>query len=136
MEICRGKNHLNASLDKIMKRNGEGVCLRLKDAAHRCGKKDDLLKVKPLDEDDVRVDSATVVSSEEGVDRMTSLQCTYQGCPFSIRDGYTEKERLGFRTLFPRGTLITFTFMGLQFEKLRNKDVPRFPVYVRIKSKF
>ena len=136
MQICRDKNHLNAFVKEIINRNGEGVCLRLKDAAHRSGKKDDLLKVKPYIEDDVRVVGATVVQSKEGVDRMTSLQCNYQGCPISIRTGYKEKERLEFRTLFPRGTLITFKYQSLQWEERRQQKVVRFPVYVRIKSKF
>ena len=136
MQICRDQNHLDEYLTEIINRNGEGVCLRLKDAAHRSGKKDDLLKVKPYVEDDVRVVGAVYVQSEEGVDRMTSLQCVYQGCPFSIKNGYKEKERLGFRTLFPRGTLITFEYQTLLHEEKRDRHVPRFPKFLRIKSTF
>lgn len=117
-----------SQLAQVVARKGEGVMLRQPHSVWTPNRSPDLVKVKPLDDDE-----GTVVGFVPGNGRwegmVGSLSVEWKGKRFDC-GGLTERERVldsnGQSKHFPPGTLVTFSYNGLT-----NDGIPRFPRYFR-----
>ena len=114
---------LDAALDKVLARGGEGLMLHRGDARYHAGRSDDLLKLKPYDDAEARV---TAINPGQGrlEGLMGSLDVrTPDGREFAIGSGFTDAERADPP---PVGSWITYRYNGETATGL-----PRFARFLR-----
>lgn len=119
---------LQAKLAEVVAGGGEGLMLHRADAPYLTGRRDVLLKLKPL-----RDAEATVVAHLPGKGRLSGLLGalrveTPAGVRFDLGTGFSDAER---RAPPPVGTLVTY-----QYRELGKGGVPRFANYLRRRVDF
>jgi len=124
--LCRGNEHLQQELDRIMQLGGEGVMLRQPDSRYESGRSATLLKVKRFLDAEARV-----IGYEPGKGRHKGRlgAVTVQlpnGTRFSVGSGFTDAERESPPTI---GSVVTF-----RYQELSDGGVPRFPTFVRVRN--
>ena len=115
---------LMAMLARVVASGGEGLMLHHAQAPYRAGRSDDLLKVKPYQEDEARVIAR--LPGRGKYERMLGslLVETTDGKRFRIGSGFTDAERAAPP---PIGSIVTFKYHG------RTKNgLPRFASFLRI----
>lgn len=122
---CRGKEHVEQELERIVQQGGEGVMLRNPKAPYEHGRTKNLLKYKRWHDAE-----ATVVGYVDGkgkhIGRLGALKCVMipSGKEFKIGTGFKDTERQNH--LYPIGSTITYSYA-----ELTNDGLPRFPKYLR-----
>ncbi len=125
-EICTGIADIDARLDVLEQQGGEGLMLRSPNSAYTSGRTNDLLKVKRFKDAE-----AIMVGFEPGKGRhkgrVGALICELSdGTRFNIGTGMSDAER---ETPPAMGTIVTF-----RYQELTDGGVPRFPVFLRVRS--
>ncbi len=114
---------LQGFLDAIIAIGGEGLMLRRIGSYYQPGRSDDLLKVKPLQDDE-----ATVVAHLPGEGKFAGMLGSLlvrhaDGREFKLGSGFTNAQR---ETPPPVGSLVTFQYSGLT-----RTGLPRFARFYR-----
>ena len=116
---------LMKEFEKIIADGGEGLMLHKKDALYKKGRSNDLLKLKKyLDAE------ATVLGYKEGKGKFKGMMGSLKvkndaGIIFYIGSGFRNEERKSPPAI---GSRVTF-----RYQSLTKNDVPRFPVFIRIR---
>ncbi len=123
--VCRGPNHLQTELDRIIALGGEGIMLRQPGSRYESGRSATLLKVKRFLDAEARV-----IGHQPGTGRhkgrLGALAVVLpDGTEFAVGTGLTDRER---ENPPPIGSIITF-----RYQELSDRGVPRFPSFVRIR---
>lgn len=118
-------SQLKYDLERITALGAEGLVVRKPDVPYHSGRSDDDLKVKQYQDAE-----CTVIAYKEGKGKYTgktgSLQCqTLSGLDFYIGSGLSDKQRESPPKI---GSVITFKYYGLT-----KNDIPRFPVFMRVR---
>ncbi|ASK34438.1 DNA ligase [Alcanivorax sp. N3-2A] len=116
---------LMSRLRKVLASGGEGLMLHRADAAYHGYRSDDLLKLKPYQDDDARV-----VAYLPGNGKYTGMLGALvvaddNGRQFRIGTGFSDKERARPP---PVGSVITYQYRGRT-----SSGLPRFPSFLRIR---
>jgi len=118
--------HLKMALDKVTSLGGEGLVVRKPNIPYLTGRSNQSLKVKHYQDTE-----CTVIAHKEGrgkyAGKVGSLHCQLpSGLTFYIGSGLSDKQRQ-----YPPkiGSIITFKYYGLT-----NNNIPRFPVFLRIRQ--
>lgn len=116
---------LKSDLKRITALGGEGLVVRKPETQYHSGRSDDDLKVKQYQDAE-----CTVIAYKEGkgkyIGKTGALQCKLvSGLTFFIGSGLSDQQRK-----FPPeiGSIITFKYYGLT-----QNDIPRFPVFMRMR---
>lgn len=125
-EPCRDLAHLRAELDRVTQLGGEGLMLRQPGSSYVAGRSATLLKVKRFLDAEARV-----IGHEPGAGRhrgrLGALRVELpNGVQFAVGSGFTDRQREQPPAI---GATITF-----RYQKLSDRDVPRFPTFVRIRD--
>jgi DNA ligase-1 len=115
-------------LEEVVNGGGEGLMLHRAGSSYGTGRNDDLLKLKPWQDDE-----AVVVGHEPGKGRLAGvvgalLMEMPDGKRFRLGSGLTDAER---RNPPPRGTRVTY-----RYTELTAAGLPRFPRYWRVHQGF
>jgi len=120
--LCRGRGHLESTLQRIEKSGGEGVMLRKPQSSYVFKRSQSLLKVKTFLDMDARVVGHEIATTGKHKRKVGTLICEADGMQFRCGSGLSDAQRLDPP---PIGCLITVKY----FEMTKNKK-PRFPTYV------
>ena len=125
-EECKGADHLQSCLEKVLATAGEGLMLRCPKSQYEGKRSSTLLKVKKFDEME-----AKVTGHEKGKGRLSELtgklQCELpSGIDFKVGSGLTDRDRTNPPKI---GSIITVKHQGLT-----TGGKPRFPVFFRVRS--
>lgn len=116
---------LDARLDAIVDAGGEGLMLHHRDARHRIGRSDDLLKYKRHDDAEARVVGHTPGQGKyEGMLGALIVERP-DGLRFRLGTGFTDAQRAAPP---PIGSWVTYRYNGLT-----TNGVPRFARFLRIR---
>lgn len=120
------ERELMSLLDSLVKKGAEGLMLRRGDSYHRAGRNNDLLKLKPVYDDEARVIAyAHGLGKHRG--RMGSIVVQWKnGIQFHIGTGFTDEQRKAPPAI---GSTITFKYFGLT-----DKGIPRHASFLRVRS--
>lgn len=123
-EICKGEEHLQKEMKRVIALNGEGMMVRDPKSKYEHRRTKTMLKVKEFHDDE-----ATVIGSEKGTGRLEKLMGALvvknkQGVTFKVGSGFTDKERAKPPK---KGDVITYRYF-----ELTKDGKPRFPTYMRI----
>ena len=122
---CKGKAHLIAERDSIVKAGGEGLMIREPESVYEGKRSGTLLKVKTHDDAE-----ATVIGHKPGKGKfegmLGSLRVrTKDGREFSIGTGFTNNQR---KNPPPIGSVVTYRYRGLT-----KNGLPRFASFWRVR---
>lgn len=122
----RDREHLREELQRIEKLGGEGLIVRQPDAPYRGGRSPQILKVKSYaDAEAVVVGHLPGKGRNRG--RLGALLVELEdGTRFRIGTGFSDAER---EAPPAPGTVITFKYHGFY-----RSGIPRFPVFLRVRS--
>jgi DNA ligase-1 len=114
---------LMEKLDDLVRHGGEGLVLHRQNALYHSGRSDDLLKLKPFDDDE-----AIVIGYKPGKGKNTGLMGAIKvrmdnGKTFYIGSGFTQLQR---KNPPPIGSLVTYRYQGFT-----QAGIPRFAVFMR-----
>ena len=114
---------LMENLDDLVRHGGEGLVLHRQNALYHIGRSDDLLKLKPFDDDE-----AIVIGYKPGKGKNTGLMGAIKvrmdnGKTFYIGSGFTQLQR---KNPPPIGSLVTYRYQGFT-----QAGIPRFAVFMR-----
>lgn len=121
------RTNLDAFLDEITKRGGEGVVVRDPLAPYIHARSDKILKYKKMKDAECKV-----VAHHKGKGKFSkkfgALSCVdlKSGARFKIGSGFSEKERENPPKI---GEIITY-----QYQNLTHKGKPRFAVFLRVRN--
>lgn len=123
-EVCKGEEHLQKEMKRVIALKGEGMMIRDPKAKYEHRRVKTLLKVKEFHDDE-----ATVIGHEKGTGRLEKLMGAVvvknkAGKTFKVGSGFTDKERASPPK---KGTVITYRYF-----ELTKDGVPRFPTYMRV----
>lgn len=123
---CTGMDDLKKWLADVTKVGGEGVMLRKPGSLYEKKRSSTLLKVKTFYDEE-----ALVIGHKPGKGNCTgmlgALECQLpNGKKFDVGSGFTMAQR---RSPPKKGSVITF-----KFQELSNAGIPRFPVFLRVRS--
>jgi DNA ligase-1 len=122
---CRGREHLQEELQRVLSARGEGLMLRQPGSCYEPGRSHTLLKVKQF-----RTTEGVVCEHVPGKGRHRGrlgalvLQLP-DGTTVSVGSGLTDRDRDQPPAL---GSLVEFSY-----QELTDGGVPRFPVFVRVR---
>jgi DNA ligase-1 len=124
--ICQGMEDLHEYLDAIIAKGGEGIMLRKPNGLYEHRRSPNLLKVKPMDDDEARV-----IGYQPGegkyVGMLGALECEMpDGKQFNLGTGFSDAER---DNPPPIGCLVTYKHQGFT-----DDGKPRCPVFLRIRT--
>lgn len=123
------KNHqeLIKKLEEIVENKGEGLMLHKKDSFYKNARNNDLLKLKPfLDEEAIVLEIVAGKGKYQG--KMGALLVENSNkMQFKIGSGFSDFDRENPPKI---GEIITYKFYG----KTKN-NIPRFPVFLRVRKK-
>ncbi len=123
---CKDKNHLNQFMQKVIKKEGEGVIIKDASLLYFAGRSSDILKVKQFsDLEGVIID----INKGKGMfkDLMGSLTLRLDnGVIFKLGGGFTIQER---KISYDIGTVVTFKHYGFT----KNKK-PKFASFLRVRG--
>jgi DNA ligase 1 len=125
-ERCRGRNHLDAELERVSALGGEGLMLRQPGSRYESGRSATLLKVKRFHDAEGKV-----VAHLPGTGRHRGrLGAVLVELPdrttFAVGTGFTDAQRERPPAI---GSVITF-----RYQELTDRGVPRFPSFVRARA--
>lgn len=133
------KAEMQAMLDVVMSRGGEGLMAKSPSNSYKAGRTSQLLKIKPLDDSEAVVIGAT--SAREGktgkiLGLLGNLLVKEVGTGYEFEiSGFTDAERAvhngdwcyhnpgvvgALPVLFPKGTMVTFKFHGRNVSGIPN----------------
>ena len=114
-------------LQEMLSAGGEGLVLRNPNALYESGRSDSFLKLKPFFDDEARVLGYKKSQSDKykGLTGSLRVQNT-SGKIFHIGSGLSAQMRKNPPEL---GTVITYKYQGLT-----KNGIPRFPVFLRVKT--
>jgi len=124
--VCRGPDHLQQELDRIIELGGEGVMLRQPGSLYEPGRSATLLKVKRFLDGEGRV-IGHLSGRGRHAGRLGALVVELpDGQSFSVGTGFTDAQRENPPRL---GSIVTY-----RFQELTDRGVPRFPSFVRVRT--
>ncbi|MFD1383980.1 DNA ligase [Rhodanobacter aciditrophus] len=113
-------------LDKVVAKGGEGLMLHRKDALHRSGRSDALLKLKPYMDAEARV-IGHIPGKGKYEGKLGSLLVEMpDGKQFRIGTGFTDVERAQPPAI---GDHVTYRYQGLT-----QNGIPRFASFIRVRQ--
>jgi DNA ligase-1 len=120
----RDRRELDRKLANVVRAGGEGLMLHRADAPYATGRRDDLLKMKPLHDAE-----ATVIGHLPGKGKYKGMLGalrvrTGDGLEFNLGSGLSDALR---RKPPPIGTIITY-----RYRDLTERGIPRFASYYRV----
>ncbi len=116
---------LDARFDAIVAAGGEGLMLHHREAHHRIGRSEDLLKYKPYDDAEARVVGHTAGEGKyEGMLGALIVERP-DGLRFRLGTGFTDAQRANPP---PIGSWVTYRYNGLT-----SNGVPRFARFLRVR---
>lgn len=118
-------DELDARLDAIVAAGGEGLMLHHRDARHRIGRSDDLLKYKRHDDAEARVIGHTAGRGKYQGMLGALIVERPDGLRFRLGTGFTDAQRANPP---PIGSWVTYRYNGLTAN-----GVPRFARFLRIR---
>lgn len=121
----QSKTQMMTFFHQVVDNGGEGIVLRNPKLGYLHGRSDQILKFKPLLDDECKV-TAYRPGRGKYQGMLGSVICKNQYGTFRIGSGFSDKER---QNPPPIGTVITYQYRG--FTK---KGLPRFATFYRIKS--
>jgi hypothetical protein len=117
---------LEAMLNEVVAKGGEGLVLHRASSLYRAGRSDDLLKYKPYQDDEARVVGHLPGNGKyEGILGALLVE-RGDGLRFRIGTGFTDEER---RNPPPIGSWITYAYNGFTVS-----GIPRFARFMRISN--
>jgi len=117
---------LKKKLDEVVRGGGEGLMLHLADARYVTGRRDALLKLKPLQDTEAEV-IEHVAGKGKYIGMLGALRVrTPEGKVFLLGTGFTDEVR---KNPPPVGTTVTYTYRGLT-----KTGLPRFASYLRVRE--
>ncbi|MBL1319520.1 MAG: DNA ligase [Methylophaga sp.] len=124
--IVQSADHLKIELDKVISLGGEGLVVRKPDTPYLTGRSNHALKVKQYQDTE-----CTVIGHKAGkgkyAGKVGSLHCQLpSGITFYIGSGLSDQQRQSPPKI---GSIITFKYYGLT-----KNNIPRFPVFLRIRQ--
>jgi DNA ligase-1 len=124
---CQDFDHFNIIFRHILDEGGEGVILRKPKSLYERTRSNALLKVKEMQDTEVRVigHSAGTGKYQEGMLGALIVELP-NGKQFKIGTGLSDAER---RNPPPIHSIVT-----VKYQELSNDGIPRFPVFVRIRT--
>ena len=122
--VCRDQAHLDAALDEVLKKKGEGMMIKDPESSYESKRSNKLLKVKTFEDAE-----ATVLEHLKGTGRLSHTMGKIKvrndhGVEFHVGSGFTDAER---RKPPKLGSRITYKFQGLT-----KSGLPRFPIFLRV----
>lgn len=124
--VVEDSAHLSRQLDIVEGLGGEGLIVRDPEAKYTSGRSDSILKVKRFQDAEAMV-IGYVPGRGRNVGRLGALVVrSPDGTEFKIGSGFTDAERQSPPDI---GSEITYKYYGFHAS-----GIPRFPVYVRIRS--
>lgn len=124
--ICKGIDHLQSELERVLGMGGEGLMLRQPRSLYEVGRSTTLFKVKSFLDAEARV-VEHVPGEGKHNGRLGSLVVEMpDGKRFAVGTGFTDAERSHPP---PVGSLITY-----RYQELTDRGVPRFPTFLRMRS--
>jgi len=124
---CTGISHLQTELTRVERLGGEGLMLRQPASRYESGRSSTLLKVKTFHDAEARV-VEHLPGRGRHAGRLGAVVAELpNGLTFSLGTGFTDAER---QDPPPIGSSITF-----RYQELTDRGVPRFPSFVRVRSK-
>ncbi len=125
-ERCRGAEHLNAELERVSARGGEGLMLRQPSSRYEAARSATLLKVKRFHDAEARVVAHLPGTGRHRGRLGAVLVELANGMTFSVGTGFTDAQRERPPAI---GSVITF-----RYQELTDRGVPRFPSFVRTRA--
>lgn len=132
-ERIRSASHLNNMVDDFIENGAEGVMVRAPGNFYEQRRSSQILKIKKEEDDE-----GVVVDYKMGTGRlrgkMGALILEWQSPDgttktVNIGTGFSDCQREDYRTLYPIGTIITFTFMNIT-----SAGVPRHPRFKMVRE--
>lgn len=124
--VCKGVDHLQAELERVIALGGEGLMLRQPQSLYEVGRSTTLFKVKTFLDAEARV-VEHLPGEGKHAGRLGALVVEMpDGTRFSVGTGFSDAER---RSPPPLGVLITY-----RYQELTDRGVPRFPTFLRVRS--
>jgi len=125
-KLCRGAEHLQEELDRIVSLGGEGLMLRQPGSRYEAGRSATLLKAKRFHDAE-----ACVIGHQPGSGRhkgrLGALAVVLpDGTEFAVGTGFSDAQREQPPAV---GSIITF-----RYQELTDRGVPRFPSFVRVRQ--
>ncbi|ESO87803.1 hypothetical protein LOTGIDRAFT_234827 [Lottia gigantea] len=122
---CKGKEHIQEEMKKILKLHGEGLMIRQPKSKYERSRSKTLLKIKKFHDAEARV-----IGYKPGTGRFHNavgalLVEMANGKQFHVGSGLTDADR---RKPPKKGTIITY-----KFQEYTNSGTPRFPSYIGIR---
>jgi DNA ligase-1 len=123
---CRGIDHLQEELDRIVSLGGEGLMLRQPGSRYEAGRSATLLKAKRFHDAEARVIGHQPGSGRHK-GRLGALAVVLpDGTEFAVGTGLSDAQREQ-----PPAVGATITF---RYQELTDRGVPRFPSFVRMRQ--
>jgi DNA ligase-1 len=126
---CSGKDALVQALEHILSINGEGIMLRQPHSKYVGCRSSSLLKVKKMHDAEAEIVGYEYSTTGKFKGNIKSFKCrdlTTQ-VEFNCGSGLSEEDRIHPPL---QGSIITY-----QYQNLTKKNIPRFPVYIRVRPK-
>ena len=124
-QVCKGKEHLQEELDKLLALGGEGVMIKDPKSKYEHKRSFKLLKVKSF------IDAeAEVLGMEKGSGRCENMMGALHvrdvksGTLFKIGSGFDDQMRMNPPK---KGTIVTY-----KYQNLSDQGKPRFPIFLRV----
>ncbi|ABV87831.1 DNA ligase [Shewanella pealeana] len=116
---------LEAELQKVIAKNGEGLMLHKKHAFYKSGRSKDIVKLKPFYDAEARV-----IGYTSGKGRFSGMMGALvvknqQGITFNLGTGFSKEQRQSPPQI---GSLVTYKYYGLT-----QKGTPRFASFLRVR---
>ena len=124
--VCKGTTHLYEEMDRVLGVKGEGMMLKDPNSKYERKRSSLLLKVKKFEDAE-----AEVIGHEDGKGRCKGMLGALRvkhcktGVQFKIGSGFDDKQRKNPPKI---GTIVTF-----KFQDVTKANVPRFPIFMRIR---
>jgi len=126
IQRCEGRSHLKRLLAEVEKDGGEGLMIREPRSTYDWKRSSALLKVKSFQDEE-----AKVVGHKSGKGRLTGMcggiECVLvNGKRFTVGTGFDDSQR---KNPPPLNSVVT-----VKYQELSDGGIPRFPVFLRIRS--
>lgn len=121
-----GEEALYRMLDEVVAKGGEGLMLHRKDALHKSGRSNALLKLKPYQDAEARVVEHLPGNGKYAGMLGSILVESADGVRFKIGTGFSDTERKHPPEI---GQYVTFRYQGLTVN-----GIPRFASFLRIRE--
>ena len=130
----KNKEHMYDIHNELVSQGAEGTIIRKPNSYYENKRSNTLLKLKNFYDDEVKV-IGYELGEGRNLNRLGALNVKWVNPNlgtnvFNVGSGFTDYDRINYKTLFPLNTIITIKY----FEIDNNSKRPRFPTFWRIKT--